>query len=110
MKAIGPGTGSVVVALALVLNGCHSHVTLSAPPPTAPHPMRIAAYDKLHSLSYHETQTTIYQWACPPATRERATICSSPTGRACTIRKTSSPSSVPILPPERRPNRASRNE
>jgi len=58
MKAIR--VGACALAFAVVLNGCHSHVMLSAPPPTAPEPARVEAYKKLHALSHRETQVTYY--------------------------------------------------
>lgn len=71
MNAIRTAAGAV--AIATVLNGCHSHVTLAVPPPTAPQSVRLASYQKLRSLSYHTTETTIYQSGVIPISDTKTT-------------------------------------
>jgi hypothetical protein len=71
MKAIR--TGACAVVFAVALNGCQSHVTLSAPPPTAPQSVRLAAFEKLRSLSYHTTEMTVYESGVVPIANVRKT-------------------------------------
>ena len=49
--------------------GCRSHVQLSAPPPTAPLPERMAAYERLRSTGYQQTHvTTVNRWGAATGT------------------------------------------
>ena len=51
--------------------GCHEHVVLNAPPPSAPLEERTATYEKLHPLTMHETHITYLRGGTPVgATRE----------------------------------------
>ena len=42
----------------LALSGCAEHLELRAPPASAPAQERVAAYNELKGLSYHETTVT----------------------------------------------------
>jgi len=44
----------------LVLTGCAAHVDLQAPPASASVRTRVAAYDQLKGLSYHQTTVTTF--------------------------------------------------